>query len=183
MRYVRRALQSALLFVVLGPGPVAAQNDPNAVATLLATIRALKLECKVRPVPSRLVALVAASGSRMDDFLPGGRHFPQVQARLAELRPPSRPSRAGFCVGLAERVRTSPLNSPPRTQAGHRGRGRTGLVDLNRAALDELNSLGAGLIGRTIVSGRPYTAAEDLVERRLLNARDFARIRHRLTVH
>jgi hypothetical protein len=54
---------------------------------------------------------------------------------------------------------------------------------LNRAAVDELNSLGAGLIGRTIVSGRPYTAPEDLVERRLLNARDFARIRHRLTVH
>jgi DNA uptake protein ComE-like DNA-binding protein len=59
---------------------------------------------------------------------------------------------------------------------------RSGLVDLNRASLEELNSLGAGIIGRTIIYGRPYSSPEDLVERRLLNARDYARIRDRVSV-
>jgi hypothetical protein len=33
VRYVRRALQSVLLFVALAPGPGAAQSDTNAVAS------------------------------------------------------------------------------------------------------------------------------------------------------
>ena len=167
--------------------PAAAESGPEPVASLLASIRVLKLECRVKPVPSRLKLAVEAAGQRLEWFLPGGRHFGLVQAQLAELTPPARSDRDGFCTRLAERVRTSPLNAPQPAAAATAMRFASsreggGLVDLNRAPLEELNRLGAGMIGRTIIYGRPYRTPEDLVDRRLLNARDFARIRSRVTV-
>ena len=163
--------------------PAYAQGGPEPIASLLASIRVLKLECRIKPAPSRLTALVSASGYRLGDFLPGGRHFGLVQARLADISPPARAERGRFCATLAERVRTSPLNNPPTRAAASSPRPRrSGAVNLNTASLDELNSLGAGMIGRTIIYGRPYASPDDLVERRLLTYRDFARIRDRVTV-
>ena len=55
-------------------------------------------------------------------------------------------------------------------------------VDLNTAPLEQLNALGAGMIGRTIIAGRPYSAPDDLLARRILNRRDFETIRPRVGV-
>ena len=55
-----------------------------------------------------------------------------------------------------------------------------GSVDLNTATLEQLNGLGAGMIGRTIIANRPYTAPEDLVARRVLTRRDYETIRSRI---
>jgi DNA uptake protein ComE-like DNA-binding protein len=173
-----------LAALLLGPLPALAETGPEPVANLLASIRVLKLECGVKPVPARLQAAVAGTGQRLEWFLPGGRHFGMIQAQLAEMRPPARADRDAFCQRLAERVRTSPLNAPQPAASATRfaSTGESGLVDLNRASREELNRLGAGMIGRTIIYGRPYGSPEDLVDRRLLNARDFARIRDRVTV-
>lgn len=162
--------------------PADAQSGPEDVASLLASIRALKTECRIKPVPSRLHTLVEGAGYRLADFTPGRRYYPLVQANLEQLRPSSRSERDGFCDRLAERVRRSPLNAPRASFAARPSRRSSGAVDLNRASLDELNSLGAGMIGRTIIYGRPYASPEDLVDRGLLNLRDFARIRDRVTV-
>jgi hypothetical protein len=175
-------LQALSVSVFLTPGAALAQNGPEPVATLLANIRVLKLECKVKPVPVRLAAVVAAAGYELDEFLPRGRYFGLVQAQLATIRAPSRSSRAEFCAQIAERVRTSPLNGPRNAEAGQRARTRPTSVNLNRASLQELNSLGAGLIGRRIIYGRPYSSPEDLLDRRVLNMRDFARVRDRVAV-
>ena len=56
------------------------------------------------------------------------------------------------------------------------------LVDLNTASLEQLNALrGAGLVGRAIIRGRPYTSAEDLVTKRVLNRSAFERIKDQIT--
>lgn len=58
-----------------------------------------------------------------------------------------------------------------------------GLVNLNAASLQELNSLrGAGLIGKAIVRGRPYRSVEDLVKKRIVNRSLYARIKDQVTV-
>jgi len=53
---------------------------------------------------------------------------------------------------------------------------------LNSASVEELNQLGAGRVGRAIVRGRPYTSAEDLVRKRVLNRSRFARIKDQVRV-
>ena len=185
---MRRIPSRACLAVVLLATcvtPASAEGGAEPVAGLLASIRVLKLECRVKPAPNRLSAAVEAAGYALAEFLPGGRQFGLVQAKLREFKPPSRSERSAFCARLAERVRASPLNTPRvgAQSARYAGGGaRSGLADLNRASLEELNSLGAGMIGRTIIYGRPYRSPEDLLDRRLLNARDFERIRTRVTV-
>jgi DNA uptake protein ComE-like DNA-binding protein len=178
----RVASYFGLACLLTGASPTLAESGPEPVASLLASIRVLKLECRVKPVPTRLTAAVSAAGYNLSEFLPGGRHFGLVQRQVIAMEPPSRSERAAFCERLAERVRTSPLNTPQPTPATRFASARDGLVDLNRASLEELNGLGAGMVGRTIVYGRPYSSPEDLLERRLLNVRDFARIRDRVTV-
>lgn len=54
-------------------------------------------------------------------------------------------------------------------------------IDLNTASVPELNELGAGMIGRAIVAGRPYASPDDLVAKRILNRATYARIKDRVT--
>ena len=69
---------------------------------------------------------------------------------------------------------TGPVAGVPRADEG--------LVDLNSASVEDLNRLGAGMIGRRIVGGRPYSSPEDLVSRRVLTRADFDRIKARAVV-
>lgn len=57
-----------------------------------------------------------------------------------------------------------------------------GVVDLNTGSVEDLNRLGAGMIGRRIVGGRPYASPDDLVTRRVLTRRDFDQIRTQVVV-
>jgi DNA uptake protein ComE-like DNA-binding protein len=57
-----------------------------------------------------------------------------------------------------------------------------GSVDLNTGSVEDLNRLGAGMIGRRIVGGRPYASPEDLVNRRVLTRKDFDRIKAQIVV-
>jgi DNA uptake protein ComE-like DNA-binding protein len=57
-----------------------------------------------------------------------------------------------------------------------------GLVDLNTASVDALNTLrGGGRIGRSIVRGRPYASVEDLVKKRILSRSVYARVKDQVT--
>ncbi|GEP07905.1 hypothetical protein MOX02_59430 [Methylobacterium oxalidis] len=55
-------------------------------------------------------------------------------------------------------------------------------IDLNTASVEELNALGAGMIGRRIIAFRPYASPEDLVNRRVLKRSDFEVIKTAITV-
>jgi DNA uptake protein ComE-like DNA-binding protein len=57
-----------------------------------------------------------------------------------------------------------------------------GLVDLNSASFEVLNSLpGGGPIGRAIIKGRPYTSAEELVTRKVLRRSVYEKIKDQVT--
>jgi DNA uptake protein ComE-like DNA-binding protein len=59
----------------------------------------------------------------------------------------------------------------------------TDRVDLNKASVDQLNSLrGGGRIGRAIVQGRPYRSAEDLLRKKVVNRTVYERIKNQVTV-
>jgi len=58
-----------------------------------------------------------------------------------------------------------------------------GLVDLNRASIEQLNNLkGTGSLGRAIVKGRPYRSVEDLVKKKVLRRTAFEKIKDQVTV-
>jgi len=179
---------SLALLVALVVTPASAQGSPGELAELLASLRVAKVECRVRPDRARLDQLVRSQGYNIRDFTPGGRYFGLVTAALERRAARGGQDRAARCARLAEEIRTNPLNRPP---AGGRESAarepaqarRNGRIDLNRASLEELNTLpGVGLIGRAIMRGRPYRSPEDLADRRILNARDFARVRNSVTV-
>ena len=170
--------------LILSAGPACAQASLTEVADLLAAVRLAKVECNVRAQPARLNLLVRAQGQRVEDFLPGRRHYGLVSNSIERWQAGFRSGdRRSSCARLAEHIRSSPLNRPQGEQTNRRNASRRdGRVDLNRAPIDELNSLGAGLIGRAIVYGRPYSSPEDLVDKRILTHGTFARIRNRVTV-
>ncbi|MBF9195573.1 helix-hairpin-helix domain-containing protein [Microvirga sp. BT290] len=57
------------------------------------------------------------------------------------------------------------------------------LVDLNRASVEQLNSLkGAGALGRAIIKHRPYRSVDDLVKRKIVRRTVFEKIKGQVTV-
>jgi DNA uptake protein ComE-like DNA-binding protein len=59
-----------------------------------------------------------------------------------------------------------------------------GKVDLNTGSIEELNTLTAGgRIGRAIISGRPYTSPEQLIQKRVLSRAKFEQIKDQITVN
>ncbi|MCJ2101941.1 ComEA family DNA-binding protein [Methylobacterium sp. E-046] len=56
-----------------------------------------------------------------------------------------------------------------------------GTVDLNSASVEQLNALGAGMIGKRIIEFRPYASAEELLSRRVLKRADYETIRVAIT--
>lgn len=58
-----------------------------------------------------------------------------------------------------------------------------GLVDLNSAAVGDLNRLrGGGSIGRAIVQRRPYASVDELLSKRVLSRATYDRIKDQVTV-
>jgi hypothetical protein len=57
-----------------------------------------------------------------------------------------------------------------------------GNVDLNTATVEQLNGLGAGMIGKRIIEFRPYASPDDLISRRVLKRADYEAIKGTVTV-
>lgn len=57
-----------------------------------------------------------------------------------------------------------------------------GNVDLNTATVEQLNGLGAGMIGKRIIEFRPYASTEELISRRVLKRADYDAIKGAVTV-
>ncbi len=76
-------------------------------------------------------------------------------------------------------TRTASIETKPEPAPSAAGR----LVDLNTASVEELNKLnGAGMIGRSVIKGRPYASPEDLLTKRILNRSTYDRIKDQITV-
>jgi DNA uptake protein ComE-like DNA-binding protein len=56
------------------------------------------------------------------------------------------------------------------------------LVNINTAAVEELNRLG-GRFARASVAGRPYASIDELVSKRVLTRSTFSQIKDRITAN
>lgn len=83
--------------------------------------------------------------------------------------------------------RENPSNTNVRTDGPQRDANDAsttvgGSVDLNTATVDQLNALGAGMIGKRIIEFRPYTSPDELLARRVLKRSDYDVIKNSIAV-
>ncbi|MGU3287654.1 helix-hairpin-helix domain-containing protein [Methylobacterium mesophilicum] len=57
-----------------------------------------------------------------------------------------------------------------------------GSLDLNTASVEQLNALGAGMIGKRIIEFRPYGSPDELLARRVLKRSDYDVIKDLIVV-
>lgn len=93
---------------------------------------------------------------------------PSPETQSAALQPPAPPPP----------VPAPALPPNPSPEAAEAPAGEA--VDLNTASVEQLNELGAGMIGRHIAANRPYASPDELLSKRILNRRDFETIRPRV---
>ncbi|HYF55138.1 MAG TPA: helix-hairpin-helix domain-containing protein [Salinarimonas sp.] len=145
------------------PGPAVAQPRSVPEAPTAGTARVVYQgavpSAAVAAPPSPSVSAPKAPGRAEPEPRPAA----PVQATLpaAPSPPPAAPVQV---AGLPD------ASVAPSAQAAAR-------LDLNTASVTELNGLGAGMIGRAIVAGRPYGTSEDLLSKRVLNRATYARIK------
>lgn len=106
----------------------------------------------------------------MRSVYPGGRSSAAKVPQRADIPPPAQ-----------ERTATAEPPAVPSAVTPDEAPASTESVDLNTASLEQLNALGAGMVGKTIIANRPYTAPDDLLAKRVLNRRDFETIKPRVT--
>ncbi|MGU3544625.1 helix-hairpin-helix domain-containing protein [Methylobacterium sp. A52T] len=118
---------------------------------------------RVAPAPRNATAAAPSSLAATPPASPAAS--PDDPAASGAAKPTAPPQQAEGAPGPGQ---------PPASQ----GQG----VDLNTASVEELNALGAGMIGRRIVAFRPYGSPEDLVTRRVLKKADYEAIRAAVAV-
>ena len=106
---------------------------------------------------------------------------PALEATVAEASPPATPA----TVVPAEPIQqvASAEAAEPVDAAPDDGTAKSDRININTASPSVLDHLpGAGRIGRTIVSHRPYKSVKELVSRRVLRTSDFQKIQSRISV-
>lgn len=122
-----------------------------------------------RTAPREIAIDKAAAGSIVPQPAPPA--VVQAAARAAAAAPAPSPNAV------------EPADPAPGPAAAPDKSGQAGLVNINTASVDQLNNIpGGGHIGRSIAKHRPYRSVSDLVDHRVLKARDFAHIKSAITV-
>ena len=104
---------------------------------------------------------------------PTGQERPAAVALVVTPPPTSMPTTSVVAAPAPPVTQVASLPDLPVAETAK----SAGRVNLNTASVADLNGLGAGMIGRAIVAGRPYRDAEDLLSKRVLNRSTFARIK------
>lgn len=104
-----------------------------------------------------------------------------AQSATAPINPPATP-KAPVEPDAPVAQRESASNSNGRTDgapvaANDSSAAIGGSIDLNTAPVEQLNGLGAGMIGKRIIEFRPYTSVDELLSRRVLKRADYETIR------
>jgi DNA uptake protein ComE-like DNA-binding protein len=103
----------------------------------------------------------AYSASPVSPDLPGDGRSP---GRLADATPIS---------GAGTATIANSANDPSGTAGG--------AIDANSASVEQLNALGAGMIGKRILEFRPYASTDELLSRRVLKRADYETIKAAVT--
>ncbi|WP_281407112.1 helix-hairpin-helix domain-containing protein [Methylobacterium sp. WL64] len=92
----------------------------------------------------------------------------------ADIRSPAKSTEDTSTSGLSAATTTNgPVDQSVATASS---------VDLNSASVEQLNALGAGMIGKRIIEFRPYVSVDELLARRVLKRSDYEAIKGAVTV-
>jgi DNA uptake protein ComE-like DNA-binding protein len=156
---------------LLQPGPSAPASQPH-------TASSTALKSTARPMDSTPVRTVYPG--------PSGAPAAAVQAprpnlpAAALVQPPSSVVGQPLPKSVAAEQAHVTIDDGAAGSASPQADG-TSLVNLNTASTDELNRLGAGMIGRHLIANRPYSSPHELVTRKVLTKQDFDRIKPNIT--
>lgn len=118
-----------------------------------------------------------SSGSASSAAVPAVQSFSTETASRsasADIRSPAKSPEDTSTSGLGTDTTTnSPVDQSVAT---------SGSVDLNSASVEQLNALGAGMIGKRIIEFRPYVSVDELLARRVLKRSDYEAIRGAVTI-
>jgi hypothetical protein len=177
----------ATLWVSHGPRPLVTQGK-QASAVVPISQQPQRLDSNGQPI--RTITTGPSSGPAVSDtrssqngmvvdptpsasIPPAGSSSSVPADPSTDTRPPTRLADVAPVSGLRSETNGNSANDPSATE---------GTVDLNSASVEQLNALGAGMIGKRIVEFRPYAMPEDLVTRRVLKKSDYDAIRPAVTV-
>jgi DNA uptake protein ComE-like DNA-binding protein len=141
--------------------------------------------------PVRTIATGPSTGSALSSTL-SQQHRGGVDSALFAVVPTSdsastQPGKlrsltdAGSPTRLADVAPSSGLGTGTVVNSASEPSATGGSVDLNSASVEQLNALGAGMIGKRVIEFRPYASVEDLVTRRVLKRADYETIRAAVT--
>lgn len=167
----------AALWIGYGPRP---QGGPDKRAAAVAPLsQQSRTPVDARGQAIRTIAPGSLSG-------PGIAAAPPVSSPPAAQASPSANTGASADLGSPAQPPDGPSTTGLRTDPAPAGAPDPsmppgGSVDLNTASVEQLNALGAGMIGRRIVEFRPYTSPDELLTRRVLKRADYDTIRNAIT--
>lgn len=162
------AVVLAALWIGYGPRPQPDGPDKR-VSTVVPLSRQQRSGLDVRGQAIRTISPDSNPAAGMATAAPAGPVPPAVEPGPSGTQEDGRPN-----PGL--RTDTAPGGvGDPSPIAG-------GTVDLNTASVEQLNALGAGMIGRRIIEFRPYASPDELVARRVLKRADYEAIKNAVTV-
>lgn len=184
------AVVLAAWWISFGPRAEGGRDKQASTAVPLSRQQRSALDAKGQPI--RTIAAGPRSGSETHaSFQPpeSGAVAPGPSvATPASVSSPPRPVNPGAPAEAKSPAEQADTASAPgvRTDMAANGAGDPaappgGSVDLNTASVEQLNALGAGMIGRRIIEFRPYAAPEDLVTRRVLKRADYETIKAAVT--
>ncbi|MCJ2086591.1 helix-hairpin-helix domain-containing protein [Methylobacterium sp. E-005] len=175
------AVVFAALWIGYGPRPQGGPDKRAAAAIPLSQQAHNPVDAKGQSI--RTIAPGSPSGPGMAATAPPVSSPPAVAPANPPVNPgpsvdpgsPARQADGPSTTGLRTETAPGDAREPSVPPPG-------GSVDLNTASVEQLNALGAGMIGRRIVEFRPYAAPDELLSRRVLKRTDYDTIKNAITV-
>ena len=174
------AVLFAALWIGFGPRPQGGQVNRASAVVPLSKQQRTGLDSKGQSI--RTITPGSTSDPKMAATVPTGAAPPAATPTpsAANPGPSTQPGLPDRQTGGAPAV-SRDAGIPPAT-GGDAPVTAGGTVDLNTASVDQLNALGAGMIGKRIVEFRPYASPDELLTRRVLKRADYDAIRNAITV-
>lgn len=177
----------ATLWISHGPRPQMSQGKQASAAVPISQLRPTGSSGQ----PVRTIATGPSTGSALSST-PSQQNRGSVDPAPLAVIPNSdsastqpgnfrSPTDAGSPSRLADVVSSSGSGPDPAANSTGAPSATGGSVDLNSASIEQLNALGAGMIGKRVIEFRPYASVEDLVTRRVLKRADYDTIRAAVT--
>lgn len=169
------------LWIGYGPRPQMTQEKQASTVVPLSKQERTRLNAKGQAI--RTITPGASTNPGMVKTVPTGS-APDATAPTDQPAIPKAPVEPDAPVAQREsgsnpNARTDSTPGPANDFSAATG----GSIDLNTASVEQLNGLGAGMIGKRIIEFRPYTSADELLTRRVLKRADYDVIKNSVAAH